>query len=43
VNAINDGTTNDFFYALMHDFAIQLENFQDYQLFKDELKKKLRR
>lgn len=42
VRAIEDGITDDFFHDIMRDSGTRLENSDEYPLFKEELKKKLR-
>lgn len=42
VRAIEDGTTDDFFRAIMRESGTRLEFSDDYPLFKEELKKKLK-
>jgi hypothetical protein len=41
-NAIDDGTTDDFFHDLIRESAIRLERTEEYSIFKDELLKKLK-
>lgn len=41
-SAIEDGTTDDYFHDLMRECAIRLENTDDFPLFKEELRKKLK-
>lgn len=40
--AVDEGTTEAFLQDLMRESAIRLENLEEYAIFKDELKKKLK-
>jgi len=40
-NAIDDGTTDDFFHDLIRESGVRLERTDEYSIFKDELIKKL--